>query len=306
MPAVTVVIPAYNEAAAIGAVVERTRRVLDEAEIAAEILVVVDGATDDTAAEARQAGARVIEHPLNRGYGRSLKTGILSATHDLIAITDADGTYPVEQLPTMIGLASRYHMIVGARTGQFYQGSLVKWLGRIVFRWLSEFAAGQRIPDINSGLRVFSKHDMVPFFGVISAGFSFTTTSTLAYMLNDYFVYYLPIEYRQRTGRSKVRHLRDSIRALQIIVEAILRYNPIKIFLLAAFPFAAAAGVCLLIGLIMSSGLWALSGVLCGCTAGILLGMGFQAAAVSNRARFSNRMTIPPGGSTAGEPDDPS
>lgn len=280
MTRLSVVIPAYNEAGAIGAVVQRVRAVLEAAGIEFEVLVVVDGATDNTANEAREAGATVVEHPQNLGYGRSLKTGILTAQHDLIAITDADGTYPVERIPELVTLSERFHMVVGARTGSFYKGSMWKRMGRFAFRHLSQFAAGQQIPDINSGLRVFRRRDIVPFFPVISAGFSFTTTSTLVYLLNDLFVHYVPIEYLRRAGSSKVRHLRDSLRALQIIVEAILRCNPIKIFLLLAFPFILGGLGLVLWGCIEPNLMIALAGVVSWCTSGIVLGLGFLAVAV--------------------------
>jgi glycosyltransferase involved in cell wall biosynthesis len=236
MPAVSVVIPAYNEADSIRGVTERVRSTMAEAGIDCEIVVVVDGATDATADEAVQVADRVIEHPQNLGYGRSMKTGIQAATHDLIAITDADGTYPVERLPELVKLAERHHMVVGARTGSHYAGGQTKQAGWLAFRYLCEFAVGQSIPDINSGMRVFRKSEIVPFFPTISGEFSFTTTSTLLYLLNDRFVLHVPIDYFERTGTSKVRHVRDSLRTLQIIVEAILRYNPIKIFLLLAAP----------------------------------------------------------------------
>ena len=177
MPAVSVVIPAYNEADSIRSVVERVRSTMAEAGIECEIVVVVDGATDATAEEAIEVADRVIEHPQNLGYGRSPKTGIEVATHDLIAITDADGTYPVEPLPELVKLAERHHMVVGARTGTHYAGNQAKQAGRFVFRHLCEFAVGQSIPDINSGMRVFRKSEIVPFFPTISGGFSFTTTS---------------------------------------------------------------------------------------------------------------------------------
>ncbi|MFV0445777.1 MAG: glycosyltransferase family 2 protein [Planctomycetaceae bacterium] len=283
MPSATIVIPAYNEAGAIGGVIRQLQEVLHRDGIEGEILVVVDGATDDTATEAKSAGARVIEHPRNAGYGRSLKTGILAATHDLIAITDADGTYPAERIPELLKLAERFDMVVGERTGVHYQGTLAKQLGRIVFRWLSEFAAGQRIPDINSGLRVFRRSDIVPYFPVISAGFSFTTTCTLVYLLNGLFVEYRPVEYHQRHGQSKVHHLRDSLRALQIIVEAILRCNPIKMFLLLALPFAILTLPLLWWGIATRS----TAGLICSAislsTAALILGLGFVAVACRPR-----------------------
>jgi hypothetical protein len=125
-------------------------------------------------------------------------------------------------------------MVVGTRTGVYYHGSLVKRIARLFFRALSEFATGRTIPDINSGCRVFRKDAAVRFFSTLSSGFSFTTTITLAFMLNAYSVQYLPIEYRKRRGESKVRYVRDTLRSLQIIVEAIVLYNPVKIFLLCS------------------------------------------------------------------------
>lgn len=289
-PPVTVVIPAYNEAEAIGQVVRHLRDVTRNAGLEAEILVVSDGATDNTAQEAHANGARVIEHARNLGYGRSLKTGILAATHNLIVITDADGTYPADRIPELVELSSRFHMVVGARTGAFYHGGAVKRIGRWVFRWLSEFAAGQRIPDINSGLRVFRRQEILPFFPVISSGFSFTTTCTLVYLLNDSFVHYVPIDYHQRKGKSKVRHFRDAIRALQIIVEAILRCNPIKIFLLLSFPPLLAGLVFIVCGALAQSWSCGLCGILMLCTSVLVLGMGFLAVSAVSKTPVNHQL----------------
>lgn len=281
MPSITVVIPAYNEEGSLRSVIDALRPHLESLGQETEIIVVVDGATDGTAAEARRCGVRVVEHPQNLGYGRSLKTGISAARNELIAITDADTTYPVDRLPEMVALAEKFDMVVGARRGKFYQGGLVKRLGRLVFRKLAEFATGQSIPDINSGLRVFRRSQMIPFFPIISAGFSFTTTSTLAYMLNDLCVCYIPIEYHKRAGASKIRHVRDSLRALQIIVEAILRINPIKVFLLLALPFLLiGVGACLT-ALILQSVPWGLTSVMALCTSGLVTGLGFLAVSMA-------------------------
>jgi glycosyltransferase involved in cell wall biosynthesis len=224
-----------------------------------------------------------VEHPQNLGYGRSLKSGILNATHDLIAITDADGTYPVERLPELIGLAEKFDMVVGRRTGSAYAGSLPKRMGRVVFRLLGEFATGRRIPDINSGLRVFRRRQVLPFFPHISSGFSFTTTVTLVYLLNGMFVHYVPIEYRPRTGPTKVRHFRDTLRALQIVVEAILRCNPIKVFLLMAAPFVIASMI--LFGAAAYAGWWgyAVLAVLMLHTGTMVLALGFLAVSALSR-----------------------
>jgi glycosyltransferase involved in cell wall biosynthesis len=287
----TIVVPAYNEADSIRQVVERIRSVMSAAKMDCEVVVVVDGATDQTAENALPVADSVIVHPVNLGYGRSLKTGILAARSEMIAITDADGTYPVERLPEMLRRAERFHMVVGARTGRFYQGSMIKRIGRIVFRQLSEFAAGQSIPDINSGLRVFRRSQIMPFFPIISAGFSFTTTSTLAYLLNDLLIDYLPIEYHRRSGQSKVHHLRDSLRALQIILEAILRCNPIKAFLLLAVPFAVATTGFGFGGLIVRSMTMVSISAMFLCTTGLIMGGGFLAVAVMPQRRIVDQST---------------
>ena len=286
-PKLSLIIPAYNEQASIGKVIADARSVLAGYGYQHEIIVVVDGATDDTAAVAAAAGAKIVVHSLNLGYGRSLKSGILAADNDVLAIADADSTYPIERLPDLIAAASSVDMVIGARTGVLYHGSVWKRTGRIVFRLLSEFTAGQRIDDINSGMRVFRRSQIVPFFPIISAGFSFTTTSTLAYLLNDLSIKYVPIEYHARAGRSKVRHFRDSLRALQIILEAILRCNPIKAFLLLAGPMIVLCGLFLMICLVARSSLCLTLSILCLCCFILTMALGFLAVAISPHRRSS-------------------
>lgn len=291
-------IPAFNEAESLAGVVEKLRGDLRRRDVPHEIVVVVDGATDATEKIARQVADRVVVHPVNCGYGRSLKTGILAAKHDCIVITDADGTYPHDRIPDLLALMDRFDMVVGARSGSFYSGNTVKRYGRVLFRWLSEYATGQSIPDINSGLRAFRRSQIVPFFPLINSGFSFTTTCTLSYLLNDLLVAYVPIDYFKRQGVSKVHHVRDSLRALQIIVEAILRCNPIKAFLLLAAPFAAIGALFALIALVAFSG-WAwLSCLVCFGTSAIILGLGFLAVALlpSRAARFQTANHVAPHG----------
>lgn len=295
---ISVVIPAFNEAESLAGVVEKLRGDLRRRDVPHEIVVVVDGATDATEKIARQVADRVVVHPVNCGYGRSLKTGILAAKHDCIVITDADGTYPHDRIPDLLALMDRFDMVVGARSGSFYSGNTVKRYGRVLFRWLSEYATGQSIPDINSGLRAFRRSQIVPFFPLINSGFSFTTTCTLSYLLNDLLVAYVPIDYFKRQGVSKVHHVRDSLRALQIIVEAILRCNPIKAFLLLAAPFAAIGVLFALIALVAFSG-WAwLSCLVCFGTSAIILGLGFLAVALlpSRAARFQTANHVAPHG----------
>jgi glycosyltransferase involved in cell wall biosynthesis len=244
---ISMIIPAYNEELAIVETVDACKRTLAKLGGEYEIIIIDDGSSDNTADVAVAAGARVIRHPHNLGYGRSLKDGILAATHDTIVIADADGTYPVERIPDLFRAhQAGFHMVVGARQGRHYDESFSKMMLRIVLKILVEFTAGRKIPDINSGLRIFSRQDILPYFQYLCETFSFTTSLTLAYMMNGMFVTYIPIAYQQRVGKTKVRMFRDSLRTLQFIVEAILYYNPIKIFLVICAGLLGFASVCFL------------------------------------------------------------
>lgn len=225
----SVIIPALNEEGGIAAVIDRLQSLTPKP----EIIVIDDGSVDRTGDIARAKGVVVLRHPSSGGYGRSLKDGIRAATHDIIAITDADGTYPVERIPEFVQhVETGFDMVVGARTGKHYRGAFLKMPARIIFKWLVEFATGRLIPDINSGLRVFRKSGIAPFESDLCNGFSFTTTMTLIYCFTGKFITYVPIEYAQRAGASKVRIIHDSLRTLQYITEVIAAYNPLKLFVL--------------------------------------------------------------------------
>ena len=181
----SVVIPAYNEEDSIAETVQACQRELPKTGQPYEILVVDDGSSDKTAEIAEAAGARVIRHLNNLGYGRSLKDGIRAATYDTIVITDADGTYPIDQIPSLVQVYSEgFNMVVGARQGKNYSESIKKGALRFILKYLVEFTAGRKIPDINSGLRIFSRREAVPYFSYLGDAFSFTTSITLAYMMN--------------------------------------------------------------------------------------------------------------------------
>ena len=262
---ISVLVPAYNEAASVGDTVAALQRMLVSRGAPFEIIVIDDGSTDTTAAEAEKAGAQVVRHPANVGYGNALKTGIRAARYDWIATIDADGTYAAEDLSRLLDFIPQFDLVVGARSGPHFWGSIVKQPMRRIFLWLSEFVTGRTIPDVNSGLRVFGKRIAQAHFDRISGGFSFSTTLTLAMLLEGRFVKYVPIGYRARVGKSRVRLVRDSLRAAQIIVQAIAYDNPIKLFvLLALFSSAATllataafwlAGARLLAGVVLWAGL---------------------------------------------------
>lgn len=251
---ISIIIPAFNEEAAVADTVRRVRDVLIRAnEQDVEVIVVDDGSEDRTGELAAGENARVLRKLQNLGYGNSLKMGIRAAKYDTIVITDADGTYPVEAIPELLAkFREGYDMVVGARTGEHYRESILKSPLRAVLKWLVEFTAGRHIPDANSGLRVFSKSAAIPFFEHLSEGFSFTTSITLGYMLSMKYVVYVPIEYHKRIGTTKVRLFRDALRTLQYIVQSITYYNPIKIFLVLSTILAVFGLVTGALGLVLS------------------------------------------------------
>ena len=232
---ISVVIPAYNEEVGIAHVLTELKQVLASMPggDTAEMIVVDDGSSDATAIRAEEGGARVVRHPHRIGYGYSLKDGIAVAAHDIIVIADGDGSYPLAEIPRLLARAEQgCDMVVGARTGPHYRESIFKAPLRGILKMLVEFTAGRKVPDANSGLRVFRKSTITPYLPHLSNAFSFTTSLTLVYMLTGRFVEYEPIDYRARLGKTHVRLLRDSLRTLQYIVHSITIYNPIKAFLL--------------------------------------------------------------------------
>lgn len=235
---VSIVIPAFNEEAAVGAEVRNVRKTLQQAGVEHEIIVVDDGSQDRTADEAVRAGARVLKSLMNRGYGASLKTGITAAKYDMICITDADGTYPADQIPALLEQLRTADMVVGARVGQNVNIPLVRKPAKLMLGWLAERIAGRKIPDLNSGLRAFRRELAMQYFSVLSNKFSFTTTITLALMADDYSVLYHPIDYYARVGRSKIvpRHFMDFV---ILVLRMAMLFQPLKVFIPAALTFGS-------------------------------------------------------------------
>jgi polyisoprenyl-phosphate glycosyltransferase len=198
-----------------------------------EIVVVDNGSTDGTVNAAASAGSFVIHHPASGGYGKNLMDGIQAAQHDIIVITDGDGNYPTEWISDLVSkIGEGFEMGVGASQGTEQFDSPLRAPARLLFKFLAEFTTGARVPDINSGMRSFRKSEILPYFPDLCGGFSFTTALTLIYKLTGKFILYLPIEYRNRIGESKVSIIRDSLRTLQYVVKVIITYNPLKLYLL--------------------------------------------------------------------------
>jgi glycosyltransferase involved in cell wall biosynthesis len=240
---VSVIIPAYNEAGSIHQQIRAISQTLKASQIEFEIIVVDDGSTDQTGEvviqqDDRSQPLRLLQHFTNRGYGAALKTGILAAQYNTIVIIDADGTYPVDQIPTLLQKLETADMVVGARIGEDVHTPWLRRPAKWLLRSLATRIAEKPIPDLNSGLRAFRRECAMQYFSILSNQFSFTTTITLAYLADDYQIVYHPINYFQRTGKSKVvpRHFIDFT---IIILRISLMFNPLKIFLPLAFFFGA-------------------------------------------------------------------
>lgn len=271
----SVIIPAFNEEAAAGQVIKELRQSLDASGWQYEILLVDDGSSDETAKAAQAAGARVLSHPQNAGYGAALRTGLEAARYDLIATIDCDLSYPAGEILKLLPHALHYDMVIGSRQGRHFWGSMIKYPARIVFLYLARFVVGERIPDANSGLRIFKKSLVVEMLPRLCRGFSFSTTLTLSFMSSHYFVNFVPIAYTARVGASKVRYLRDTLRTIQLMLEAIVYYNPTKAVLLLVFwPFFASLA-CLAVFFGTGAIVWFLTSLFLFCWSLLLLGLGF-------------------------------
>jgi glycosyltransferase involved in cell wall biosynthesis len=242
---VSVIIPAFNEELAVREGIAELREMFAKTDINAEIIVVDDGSKDNTAREAKSAGARVIQHRGNRGYGASLKTGILAASNEVIAITDADGTYPAEYLPGMLEKLENADMVVGSRTGADVNIPLTRRPAKWFLRVMANYVSNTKIPDLNSGLRVFRRDVAIQYFAILSDQFSFTTTITLATLCDKYSVVYTPIDYRKRQGKSKIMPW-DAGSFAVLIMRVAMLFRPLRVFL----PIAV---VCIIYGIFKAS-----------------------------------------------------
>ena len=228
---VSIIIPAFNEELGIVESVNGVREVMARSQYDYEVIVVDDGSTDRTSELVRSTGARVVRHEENRGYGAGLKTGIQAAKGDWIVITDADSTYPADRIPDLLRDAGEYDMVVGARVGGAAKIPLIRRPAKWVLAQVANYLAETKIPDYNSGLRVFRKDLALKFFKILPQGFSFTTTITLCSLTHGFRVKYIPIAYFVRKGKSKIHPVKDTYRFFMLIVRTTVYFNPLRVFM---------------------------------------------------------------------------
>ena len=236
---VTVIVPAYNEEAAVGETLRELRGGLDvDNSRDYTILVVNDGSTDGTAEVLdglrEELKLEVVHSPQNRGYGASLKKGIAASQSDFVMTFDSDGQHDPKHLPEMAaGLESGYDAVIGAR--QAGKGApLWRVPGRWVLAWLVNYLCGRRIPDFNCGLRAFRRSVIESITHLCSEKFSFSATSTMALYGRNANVKFIPIEARKRTGKSTVS-VGTGLEAFLLVLTSIMFFRPLKIFLPVSF-----------------------------------------------------------------------
>lgn len=229
---ISVLVPIFNEEQGIENVLMEIKQVLSRLNYNFEIIAIDDGSTDSSLEIITKIeGIRIYKHVRNIGYGAAIKTGLRKSTGKNIVIIDADGTYPVDIIPELLKEVKEYAMVVGARP----MGSKNIPKFRKPMKWiigkLANYLTQTKIPDLNSGLRVFQKDIAMKFFQMYPKGFSFTTTITLAMHSNGFDVKYIPITYGQRIGKSKISPIKDTINFLQLIYRTILYFNPLRVFI---------------------------------------------------------------------------
>ena len=231
---VSIVIPAFNEAASIADVVGALRGAASWR----EIVVVDDGSGDGTSERAAAAGAIVIRHPYNKGNGAAVKSGIRRATGEYVLIMDADGQHPPEDACRLVARLGEYDLVVGARADAT-QASAMRRAGNAFLNRVASFLTDRSIPDLTSGFRGARRECLREFLHLLPNGFSTPTTTTLAFIKAGYNVAFEPIHARRRSGQSKIRLARDGARFFVIILKIITLFSPLRIFL----PVSAAAFV---------------------------------------------------------------
>ncbi|MTD10598.1 glycosyltransferase [Acinetobacter sp. YIM 103518] len=227
---VSVVLPAKNESGAIGTTISKILNL----KLVDEVLVINDGSTDNTAELAQKAGARVISHPYSKGNGSAIKTGARNASGDIIIFMDADGQHDPQDIPKLLEkIHAGYDLVVGARQ-KGSQASVGRGIANKFYNNLASYMTEHKVEDLTSGFRAVKADKFREFLYLLPNGFSYPTTSTMAFFRAGYSICYVPIHASQRIGKSHIKPLRDSIRFFLIIFKIATLYSPLKMF----FPMA--------------------------------------------------------------------
>jgi glycosyltransferase involved in cell wall biosynthesis len=231
----SIILPAKNEAPALSELLPRLRAVYP----AAEIIVVDDGSTDDTGAICDRNSVTCLSSPYSMGNGAAIKRGARAATGDILVFMDGDGQHdPADVARLVEKLGQGFDMAVGARDWGS-QAGVGRGIANSLYNWLASRMTGHRVADLTSGFRAVRVDKFREFLHLLPNGFSYPTTSTMAFFRSAYPVAYVPIKAAQRVGRSHIKPLRDGLRFLLIIFKIATLYSPLKLFVPASALFFA-------------------------------------------------------------------
>ncbi len=226
---VSIIIPAYNEEVGIKQVLDRLTALNYHKNY--EIIVVNDGSSDNTAAIVSEYPVTLAKHNVNKGYGAALKTGIRNASGNKVIMMDSDGQHDPKYIPQIISSLDEYDMVIGTRSKDSHQVKS-RQFGKRIIRIIGQFLVEQKLPDYNSGYRGFDKETLQRMLNIMPNGFSFSTTSTLAYLKEGFTIGTFPIYVEERKGRkSNVKFIKDGSKTIMLILRIIMLFNPLKIFL---------------------------------------------------------------------------
>jgi glycosyltransferase involved in cell wall biosynthesis len=229
---VTVVLPVYNEQGHLFEEVRRIRAALDASAYSYEIIVVDDGSNDGSSEQLRTIeGIRLISFATNRGSGSARRAGTAAARGRVVVWTDADMTYPNDDIPGMVKELEGYDQVVGARRSEQGTHKAFRVPAKWFIRRLASYLVDVKIPDLNSGLRAFRADVARQYLHLLPPGFSCVTTITMAFLANGYSVKYVPIDYAPRAGKSKFHWWKDTKRYLIQVIRLVLSYDPLRVFL---------------------------------------------------------------------------
>lgn len=238
MAEISIVVPVYNEAETIKDTINDIKKELKNVKIKNiknykfDIIIVNDGSTDGTGEIANSIkGVNVIENPVNKGYGFSIKSAIRQSDANYILIIDGDGTYPASSIPELVKKSKQKDMVVGARTGKHVKIPFLRKPAKWILKHFAQYLTKTKVPDLNSGFRIFKKGIALRFINLFPDGFSFTTTLTMVCLTNNYSVEYIPINYYERKGKSSIKPLKDFFGFMNLIFRLTIFFKPLNVFI---------------------------------------------------------------------------